>query len=109
MAPLVRVTYRQDNGDEQIVEVREGDSLMSGAVFNSVPGIEGLCGGSIACGTCHIVILDDWSAVLNPPGASELELLEALGNRQPASRLGCQIHARPQMDGLIVRVPSTEA
>ena len=105
---MVRVTYRQDNGDEQIVEVREGDSLMSGAVFNSVPGIEGLCGGSIACGTCHILIADDWRAVLDAPGASELELLDALGNSQPASRLGCQIVARPGLDGLIVRVPSPE-
>lgn len=105
---MVKVTYRQDNGDAQIVEVREGDSLMSGAVFNSVAGIEGLCGGSIACGTCHIIIPDEWGAALDAPGVSELELLEALGNRQPASRLGCQIHARPGMDGLTVRVPSTE-
>ena len=106
---MVKVTYRQDNGDEQILDVREGDSLMSGAVFNGVAGIEGLCGGSIACGTCHIVILDALSAVLVEPGASELELLEALGNRQSASRLGCQIFARPEMDGLTVRVPSPEA
>jgi 2Fe-2S ferredoxin len=109
LAPLVKITYRQDNGDAQIVEVREGDSLMSGAVFNGVAGIEGLCGGSIACGTCHIIFLDEWSAVLDAPGASELELLEALGNRQPASRLGCQIVARPDMDGLVVRVPKAES
>ncbi len=106
---MVKVTYRQDNGDAQIVEVRAGDSLMSGAVFGGVPGIEGLCGGSIACGTCHIVIAEDWRDALEAPGASELELLEALGNRRPASRLGCQIIAQPELDGLIVRVPSAEA
>lgn len=106
---MVKVTYQQDNGGKQVVDVREGDSLMSGAVFNGVPGIEGLCGGSIACGTCHIVVLEDWGALLSAPGASELELLEALENRHPASRLGCQILARPEMDGLIVRVPSLGA
>lgn len=101
---MIRVTFRCPGDDDRTVEVREGDSLMTAAVFAGVPEIEGLCGGSIACGTCHLHIDESWRERIGGPGVSERDLLEGLGNYSPASRLGCQIVARSDLDGLIVTV-----
>ncbi len=101
---MVKVSYRSDGGEDQVVEVREGDSLMTGAVFAGVPGIEGLCGGSISCGTCHLHVEPSWLEAVGAPGPSEQELLQALDKSAFNSRLGCQIIAKSALDGLIVTV-----
>ena len=38
----------------------ERGSLMELALELGVPGIEGQCGGYLACGTCHIHVPDAW-------------------------------------------------
>ncbi len=68
-------------------------------------GVIGLCGGNAMCGTCHVVVSDDDRfGGLEPPDEYEEELLAGLPQRQPRSRLACQLVYEPSMDGLEITV-----
>lgn len=101
---MVQITYRSAAMGEQTLDIDADSSLMEGGLFGGVPGIQGLCGGSVACGTCHIHIAEPWFSRLGKAGDSETELLEDLAGYTPASRLACQIRVTPEMDGLVVDV-----
>jgi hypothetical protein len=42
---MPRITYAEQNGTKHEIELQDGTSVMQGAVENSVPGIDGDCGG----------------------------------------------------------------
>src|SRR5437867_3570738 len=67
-------------------------------------GIIGLCGGNAMCGTCHVTVRSDQLDLLEPIDEFEEELLATLSERQPNSRLACQLVYRPSMDGLEITV-----
>jgi 2Fe-2S ferredoxin len=103
------VTYIEHSGKEHQVEVRDGESLMEGALNNNVRGIIGECGGGLACATCHCYVDDAWIARVAPPSDGEKEMLENVASEtQPGSRLSCQIVLGPQLDGLVVRLPKSQ-
>ncbi len=81
---------------------------MQAAREAGVDGIVAVCGGNMLCGTCHVIVEEDWSERAGPPGEDEAAVLEALDARaevQPTSRLACQIKMHPELDGLTVRLP----
>jgi 2Fe-2S ferredoxin len=87
-------------------DVPEGTSLMQAAVTHGIPGVVGECGGSMSCATCHVVVDPAWADRAGPPVAFEDAMLDATEvERQPGSRLSCQIVMRPDLDGLALRVP----
>ncbi|MEW1939401.1 2Fe-2S ferredoxin, partial [Dietzia maris] len=43
------VTFVSHEGEEHVVPLEEGQSLMRIAVNNAVPGIDADCGGEAAC------------------------------------------------------------
>jgi 2Fe-2S ferredoxin len=96
-------------GSEHTVEAAVGQTVMEVAVQNGVPGIEAICGGSCACATCHVYVDDAW--IERTGGASDMEagMLEIAVGVEPNSRLSCQIRIRPELDGLIVRLPKVQA
>ena len=49
---------------------------MQGAVMHGLPGIDADCGGSCACGTCHVYVDAHWLGKLPPQDNPELEMLE---------------------------------
>lgn len=104
---MVKITYRSREKGAQTLDVEPGYSLMEGGLFGCVHGIEGLCGGTIACGTCHVQIDQAWFERVGPPGESEAELLDALDERAATSRLGCQVKVTDELDGLIVDVATS--
>ncbi len=67
--------------------------------------IEGACGGSMACATCHVWVEEEWFARLPAASPEEEDMLDLACDWAPTSRLGCQIRLDPTLDGLIVRVP----
>jgi ferredoxin, 2Fe-2S len=67
-------------------------------------GVVGLCGGNAMCGTCHVSVRSDQLDLLEPPDEFEEELLETLAERQPCSRLACQLNYIPALDGLELTV-----
>ncbi len=64
--------------------------------------IKGECGGMAMCATCQVYIESDTE--LPELSDSELDMLDQAFFVKDNSRLGCQIHLNPSIDGLIVRL-----
>ena len=102
------VTYIEANGAQYEIDVPVGDSVMQGAVDNMIDGILAECGGACACATCHCYVDDAWWGKVGEPNDVEKEMLEAVVEPKPTSRLGCQIEITDDLDGLIVRLPASQ-
>lgn len=103
------VHFRTPDGRRLDVSARAGRSLMRAAVDAGVDGIAADCGGCLTCATCHVIVDEAWSARLPPPGAEEESMLEmTAAERQPTSRLSCQIVVDASLDGLTVTLPATQ-
>jgi ferredoxin, 2Fe-2S len=100
------ITFIAASGAAQTLDVPLGDTLMQAALQASVPGVLGECGGSLACGTCHIHIDGAWLARLPAADPMELDMVEGLEHSGPNSRLACQISMTEALAGLVVRVPA---
>jgi len=107
----ITVTFVQPNGEREDVTVPIGHTLMEASKYYSnsgyISGIDADCGGSCACGTCHVIVDDVWFDKLKIPKKSspELDLLDYDFKSTDKSRLSCQIELTEELDGLIVNVP----
>lgn len=99
------VTFVSHDGEKHEAPLVEGQSLMKVATENAVPGIDGDCGGEAACGTCHVIVAHQWSEVVGLSGPKEEEMLAMNPERQPTSRLSCQMVVSDEWDGLTVQLP----
>ncbi len=99
---MTTITYIEFDGTEHAVDARPGDTLMSAAIDNSIPGIDGDCGGNCACATCHVFVDGD---LAGGAGEEERDMLAIADDVRDNSRLGCQITVTEEMDGLVVRLP----
>ena len=102
---MTKVKFHLTSGETREVEALAGLTLMEVAVQEGVEGIDGDCGGSCNCGTCHVHVADAWLALLPAPEHVELAMLEGLIDSRKNSRLCCQIKVAPQLDGLELAVP----
>lgn len=102
---MTKITYIEHDGTEHVVEATNGQSVMSAAIDNLVPGIDADCGGQCSCATCHVIVDDAWAEVVGPAGHQEESMLDLNPERAPHSRLSCQIPVRDELDGLVVRLP----
>ena len=103
---MPKVTYVQFDGTQHVVEAENDISLMETALNNSIPGIDGDCGGALACGTCHIYIDDSWIDKTGRAGDGiEKDMLEFAEQSGETSRLACQVKMTDALNGLIVRLP----
>ena len=105
---MSKIKFIEFSGNEHSVEGIIGESLMEIALSNDVPGIEADCGGSCACGTCHVYIENDWFGKLEEKTDMENSLLEFTDNVNENSRLSCQIEFKDELDGLEVRLPESQ-
>ncbi|MCC7297587.1 MAG: 2Fe-2S iron-sulfur cluster binding domain-containing protein [Bacteroidia bacterium] len=64
--------------------------------------VKGECGGMAMCATCQVYIESD--TLLPEQSEAELDMLDQAFHVKNNSRLGCQIHILPEIDGLIVRL-----
>ena len=101
---MPRIVYIEPDGNHVEVDVEVGYSVMEGAVNNGVDGIEAECGGACSCATCHCYVQADWWDKLPEMGVIEDSMLEAATDRQPNSRLTCQIEVTAELDGLVLEV-----
>lgn len=100
----MKVTFVLPDQTTQLVDAEPGWKLMEIAVNNSVPGIDGDCGGQAACATCHIYVRPEWRAVTGERNPAEEAMLENSFYVQDDSRLACQIEVTEALDGLVVQV-----
>ena len=105
---MTKITYIEFGGTEHTVDVRNGLSVMEGAIKNNVPGIDADCGGACACATCHVYVDDAWREKTGSASAMEESMLDFAQNVEPNSRLSCQIRVTDALDGLIVRLPEDQ-
>ena len=101
---MPKLIFQQPDGNEKAIEAENGLSLMEVARDNDL-GIEGTCGGSISCCTCHVIIDSDWFSVVGGPNPDEEDMLDLALGLKPTSRLGCQIEISDELDGLRVSIP----
>ena len=110
---MIEVTFIQkDTGEKETIQVPENTTLMEATRFYSknkyISGIEGDCGGSCSCATCHVHVPEEWYKVTGPASdeTAELSLLEYEENFiENESRLSCQIELKQKHNGLVVYVP----
>jgi len=102
--PKINITTR--TGDKVSVKATVGQTLME--ILRDRNDVEALCGGQAACATCHVHIDDPWMAIVGEAGENEAGLLEFSMEKQPNSRLSCQIHLSDAMDGLALAVAAAE-
>lgn len=105
---MPQISYVNFDGTKRTIEVKEGTTVMEGAIHNSVPGIDAECGGACACATCHVKVDERWVERVGPASEMERSMLEFVGNAEPTSRLSCQIRVTKELDGLVVYTPQAQ-
>ena len=106
---MAKITYIEHDGKSHTIEVRNGLSVMEGAVKNNIPGIDADCGGACACATCHVYVDEAWTEKTGAASSMEESMLDFASEVQPNSRLSCQIKVSDALDGLIVSTPERQA
>lgn len=96
--PVVVATDREGTVTE--IEATDGLSLMRILKDDGGLDIAALCGGGCACATCHVHVAGDWLDRLPAMEAAEQEMLCEVEDRQPGSRLACQIRFSAVLNGL---------
>ncbi|KAJ5381517.1 uncharacterized protein N7496_003945 [Penicillium cataractarum] len=102
----INVTFIDKDGTKVELQVSEGDNLLDIAQANDLE-MEGACGGSCACSTCHVIVEDpDIFDKMEEPSDDENDMLDLAFGLTETSRLGCQVIMTKDLDGLVVRLPS---
>ena len=98
------INFIKPDGFSHAIEAKEGANLMEvGRDANM--GVEGTCGGSLSCATCHVIFDETGFGIVGGPSEDEMDMLDLAFGVEPTSRLGCQIKVTDALDGLTVRVP----
>ncbi|KAK6514039.1 mitochondrial matrix iron-sulfur protein [Arthrobotrys conoides] len=102
----LKVTFVTKEGNEFTFEVAEGDNLLDIGQAHDLE-MEGACGGSCACSTCHVIIDDqEMYNLLEEPDDDENDMLDLAFGLTETSRLGCQVKMKKEIDGLKVKLPA---
>ncbi len=109
---MPKITFLRKDGTQKEIEADENWSIMQIALEHGIDEIEGACGGSMACATCHCYIDPAWKervqAQDNEKSDEEEDMLDMASDVRESSRLGCQINLTSALDGLIVALPGTD-
>jgi 2Fe-2S ferredoxin len=103
------ITFIPPQGESRQIDVPVGQNLMQAATEQGLQGIVGECGGAAMCATCHVYVDDAWLDKVTPPNSNELSMLDfTASERQPNSRLSCQIRVTHALEGLVIHLPATQ-
>jgi len=105
---MVKITFVQPDGSQQVVEATPGMTVMEAAKLALVPGIEAECGGACACATCHVYVNPEWHDKTGEPSQMEEDMLDFAFDVREESRLSCQIKVTEDLEGLVVQVPAKQ-
>jgi 2Fe-2S ferredoxin len=103
---MPRMVFIERNGTRREVDAPLGLSVLEIAHKNDID-IEGACEGSLACSTCHVIVDPDWYELLKDASEDEEDMLDLAFGLTATSRLGCQIKMTEELDGLVVRLPTS--
>lgn len=101
-----KITFIDKEGESYTFEVADGDNILDIAQANDLE-MEGACGGSCACSTCHVIVEDEgYYEKMEEPDDDENDMLDLAFGLTETSRLGCQVKMSKELDGLVVRLPN---
>jgi len=106
---MPRITYITSDEQLHTIEVKNGLTVMEGAVQNDIPGIDADCGGGMACATCHVYVNEEWVDKLPKKEDGEEDMLDMAFEPKKNSRLSCQLIVSDQLDGLVVNIPTKQS
>jgi ferredoxin len=101
--PDIQITVIDREGKEHLLEAPTDMNLnlMEVCRMYELP-VEGKCGGMAMCATCQVYVLSDHA--LPEVNDAELDMLDQAFFVKDNSRLGCQLHIHPELDGLRVQL-----
>lgn len=102
----VRVTVIDENGDRHDISGKTGTNLLDLCHHHKLE-LEGACDATLACSTCHVIIDQENFDKLDEPEDEELDMLDLAFGLEDTSRLGCQVELRPELEGMVFRIPSS--
>ncbi len=106
---MTKIIYKDYQGNSKTIEVKNGLSVMEGAIQNEVPGIDADCGGSMACATCHVYVEEKWLNKLPKAEEAEEDMIDMAFEPKKNSRLSCQLIVSEELDGLEVMTPEKQS
>jgi len=93
------------DGAEHDVSAQPDRSLLQIVDDARLDGLVAECGGSCLCSTCHCIVHEDDVSRVAPPGDDENQMLDFTAtDREPGSRLACQLKIDASHEGLRVRI-----
>ena len=101
---MPNIIFTKPDGTEENVAVETGVTVME-AGRDAGLGIEGTCGGSLSCATCHVILDAAWFVKVGAPDEDEVDMLDLAFGLAETSRLGCQIEMSDALNGLRVTIP----
>ena len=105
---MAKITFKTHDNNSHVIDIKNGLSVMEGAVQNDIPGIDADCGGGMACATCHVYVNEEWLDKLSAKEDGEEDMLDMAYEPKKNSRLSCQLIVSEELDGLVVNIPSKQ-
>lgn len=106
---MTKITFIEFNGTEHKIDAEDGAVLMRVCQANAIPTIRGECGGICDCGSCHVYVEAPWEQKLDPPIELEEMMIGSLTfTKKDNSRLSCRIIVKPELDGMVLRLPNPD-
>ncbi|KAF1363455.1 ferredoxin [Lizonia empirigonia] len=100
----LHVTFIDKASHSHTFAVAAGSNLLDIAQAHDLE-MEGACGGSCACSTCHVIVDEAKYGAMPEPDDDENDMLDLAFGLTETSRLGCQVVMTREVDGLVVRLP----
>jgi 2Fe-2S ferredoxin len=101
--PILLITT--PDGAEHDVSAQPARSLLQIVEDAGLDGLVAECGGSCVCATCHCILHEDDLLRVAPPDDDERQMLDfTAADREPGSRLACQLKIDASHEGLRVRI-----
>ncbi len=91
-------------GKEFIAEAEEGSSILEIAQKNNIE-LHGNCGGFSTCGSCHIILEDEFIKLTEESSDQENDVLDMIFGVEKNSRLACQVFFKQKMNGMKITIP----
>ncbi|MDR7303624.1 2Fe-2S iron-sulfur cluster-binding protein [Haloactinomyces albus] len=107
---MPKITYHHADGNQDVLDVPGGSTVMRSAVSNGVRGIVGECGGQAMCATCHVYVHTPYLDRLPEISEDEEEMLEcaAAERDESRSRLGCRLTVGDELPEIEIDVPKAQ-
>lgn len=104
---MMRIVVVTRAGERREIDRPVGHTLKDVLINGGIDEINAIssCGGSCACGTCHVYVDPADIRRLPAMSAQEDDLLYVHDERRtPESRLACQVQITPDLESLTVTV-----